>query len=117
VNTAWGRAKARNLKKGARVALAIIYPDNPYRASASAITTKAKLAGAWREGTSGRHGMLAGRVRGTKFGTRARLPTRNVIRRAAAAPDCDISLHADKFPKRVRQRFSTSTPIFNSGNY
>jgi hypothetical protein len=58
VNTAWGREKARNLKKGARVALAIIYPDNPYRASASAITTKAKLAAAWREGTSGRHGML-----------------------------------------------------------
>jgi PPOX class probable F420-dependent enzyme len=31
VNTAKGRVKARNLKKGARVALAIIDPDNPYR--------------------------------------------------------------------------------------
>jgi PPOX class probable F420-dependent enzyme len=31
VNTAKGRVKARNLKKGAAVALAIIDPDNPYR--------------------------------------------------------------------------------------
>ena len=31
VNTAKGRVKARNLKKGAPVALAIVDPDNPYR--------------------------------------------------------------------------------------
>jgi len=31
VNTAKGRVKARNLKKGAPVALAIADPDNPYR--------------------------------------------------------------------------------------
>jgi PPOX class probable F420-dependent enzyme len=31
VNTAKGRVKARNLKKGAAVALAIVDPDNPYR--------------------------------------------------------------------------------------
>ncbi len=31
VNTAKGRVKARNLHKGAPVALAIIDPDNPYR--------------------------------------------------------------------------------------
>jgi PPOX class probable F420-dependent enzyme len=31
VNTALGRVKARTLKEGARVALAIIDPDNPYR--------------------------------------------------------------------------------------
>jgi PPOX class probable F420-dependent enzyme len=31
VNTAKGRVKARNLKKGAAVALAVIDPDNPYR--------------------------------------------------------------------------------------
>jgi len=31
VNTAKGRVKARNLKKGAAVALAIIDPANPYR--------------------------------------------------------------------------------------
>ena len=31
VNTAKGRVKARNLKPGAAVALAIIDPDNPYR--------------------------------------------------------------------------------------
>jgi PPOX class probable F420-dependent enzyme len=31
VNTARGRVKARNLKKGAAVALAIVDPDNPYR--------------------------------------------------------------------------------------
>ena len=31
VNTAKGRVKARNLKTGAAVALAIIDPDNPYR--------------------------------------------------------------------------------------
>jgi PPOX class probable F420-dependent enzyme len=31
VNTAKGRVKARNLKAGAAVALAIIDPDNPYR--------------------------------------------------------------------------------------
>jgi len=31
VNTAKGRVKARNLKKGTPVALAIIDPDNPYR--------------------------------------------------------------------------------------
>jgi len=31
VNTAKGRVKARNLKKGAAVALAIIDPENPYR--------------------------------------------------------------------------------------
>jgi len=31
VNTAKGRVKARTLKKGAPVAMAIIDPDNPYR--------------------------------------------------------------------------------------
>ena len=31
VNTAKGRVKARNLKKGVAVALAIVDPDNPYR--------------------------------------------------------------------------------------
>jgi PPOX class probable F420-dependent enzyme len=31
VNTAKGRVKARNLKPGAAVALAILDPDNPYR--------------------------------------------------------------------------------------
>ncbi|HEY2184704.1 MAG TPA: PPOX class F420-dependent oxidoreductase [Xanthobacteraceae bacterium] len=31
VNTARGRVKARNLKQGAPVALAVIDPDNPYR--------------------------------------------------------------------------------------
>ena len=31
VNTAKGRTKARNMKPGAAVALAIIDPDNPYR--------------------------------------------------------------------------------------
>jgi PPOX class probable F420-dependent enzyme len=31
VNTAKGRVKARNLKQGAAVALAIVDPDNPYR--------------------------------------------------------------------------------------
>ena len=31
VNTARGRTKARNLKPGAKVALAILDPDNPYR--------------------------------------------------------------------------------------
>ena len=31
VNTAKGRVKARNLKKDARVALAVADPDNPYR--------------------------------------------------------------------------------------
>jgi PPOX class probable F420-dependent enzyme len=31
VNTARGRVKARNMKKGAPVALAIVDPDNPYR--------------------------------------------------------------------------------------
>jgi PPOX class probable F420-dependent enzyme len=31
INTAKGRVKARNLKPGARVALSIMDPDNPYR--------------------------------------------------------------------------------------
>jgi PPOX class probable F420-dependent enzyme len=31
VNTARGRVKARTLREGARVALAIMDPDNPYR--------------------------------------------------------------------------------------
>jgi PPOX class probable F420-dependent enzyme len=31
VNTAKGRVKARTMKEGARVALAILDPDNPYR--------------------------------------------------------------------------------------
>ncbi|MGH8011430.1 MAG: PPOX class F420-dependent oxidoreductase [Candidatus Binataceae bacterium] len=31
LNTARGRVKERNLQKGARVALAIMDPDNPYR--------------------------------------------------------------------------------------
>jgi PPOX class probable F420-dependent enzyme len=31
VNTAKGRVKARNLKPGAAVAMAIVDPDNPYR--------------------------------------------------------------------------------------
>ena len=31
VNTARGRVKARNLKQGAAVALAIVDPENPYR--------------------------------------------------------------------------------------
>ncbi len=31
VNTARGRVKARNMQEGARVALSILDPDNPYR--------------------------------------------------------------------------------------
>jgi PPOX class probable F420-dependent enzyme len=31
VNTAKGRVKARNLKEGSRIAMAIMDPDNPYR--------------------------------------------------------------------------------------
>lgn len=31
VNTAKGRVKARNMKEGSKVALAILDPDNPYR--------------------------------------------------------------------------------------
>ena len=31
MNTAKGRTKARNMKAGARVALVILDPDNPYR--------------------------------------------------------------------------------------
>jgi PPOX class probable F420-dependent enzyme len=31
VNTARGRVKARNMKEGSRVALAIVDPENPYR--------------------------------------------------------------------------------------
>lgn len=31
VNTARGRVKARNMKEGSKVALAIMDPDNPYR--------------------------------------------------------------------------------------
>jgi hypothetical protein len=31
VNTAKGRVKARNLREGARVAMSILDPDNPYR--------------------------------------------------------------------------------------
>jgi PPOX class probable F420-dependent enzyme len=31
VNTAFGRTKARNMQEGAKVALAILDPDNPYR--------------------------------------------------------------------------------------
>jgi PPOX class probable F420-dependent enzyme len=31
VNTAKGRVKARNMQEGARVALSILDPDNPYR--------------------------------------------------------------------------------------
>ncbi len=31
VNTAKGRVKARNMKEGAQVALAVMDPDNPYR--------------------------------------------------------------------------------------
>ena len=36
VNTAKGRTKARNLKQGARVAMAIVDPDNPIGTSRSA---------------------------------------------------------------------------------
>jgi PPOX class probable F420-dependent enzyme len=35
-NTAKGRVKARNLKSGSPVALAVMDPDNPYRSSRSA---------------------------------------------------------------------------------
>ncbi len=31
VNTAKGRVKARNMKEGSRVAIAVMDPDNPYR--------------------------------------------------------------------------------------
>ncbi len=34
VNTAKGRVKARNMKEGSPVALAIMDPDNPYRSAA-----------------------------------------------------------------------------------
>ena len=46
VNTAKGRVKARNLQPGARVALLIVDPDNPYRY----VQIRGRVASAREEG-------------------------------------------------------------------
>jgi PPOX class probable F420-dependent enzyme len=46
MNTAKGRVKARTLKPGARVALSIVDPDNPYRY----VQIRGRVAGAREDG-------------------------------------------------------------------
>jgi PPOX class probable F420-dependent enzyme len=48
VNTAKGRVKARNMSEGARVALAIVDPENPYRY----IQIRGRVARATEQGAS-----------------------------------------------------------------
>ena len=55
VNTAKGRVKARNLQPGARVALSIIDPDNPYRY----LQIRGRVASARNEGADAHIDALA----------------------------------------------------------
>ena len=55
VNTAEGRVKARNLKPGAPVALAIMDPDNPYRY----VQIRGRVARASRDGAAAHIDSLA----------------------------------------------------------
>jgi len=55
VNTAKGRVKARNLHEGARVALSILDPDNPYRY----LQIRGQVARATEEGASAHIDSLA----------------------------------------------------------
>jgi PPOX class probable F420-dependent enzyme len=60
VNTAKGRVKARNLKKDAPVALAIIDPDNPYRY----IQIRGRVRRVTEEGANAHIDALAKKYRG-----------------------------------------------------
>ena len=55
VNTAKGRVKARNLKPGAAVALAIMDPDNPYRY----VQIRGRVASATEDGADAHIDQLA----------------------------------------------------------
>ena len=55
VNTAKGRVKARNLKPGAAVALAIMDPDNPYRY----VQIRGRIASATEDGADAHIDQLA----------------------------------------------------------
>lgn len=55
VNTAKGRVKARNMSEGARVALAILDPENPYRY----IQIRGRVARATEQGASAHIDSLA----------------------------------------------------------
>jgi PPOX class probable F420-dependent enzyme len=55
VNTAKGRTKARNMKPGSRVALAIVDPDNAYRY----VQVRGRVARATEEGASAHIDRLA----------------------------------------------------------
>jgi PPOX class probable F420-dependent enzyme len=55
VNTAKGRVKARNLHEGARVALSILDPDNPYRY----LQIRGEVVSATEEGASAHIDSLA----------------------------------------------------------
>jgi PPOX class probable F420-dependent enzyme len=55
VNTAKGRVKARNLKPGAPVALAILDPDNPYRY----VQIRGRVASATEQGADAHIDQLA----------------------------------------------------------
>ena len=60
VNTARGRVKARNLKQGAAVALAIVDPENPYRY----IQVRGKVARVTEDGAVPHIDSLAKKYRG-----------------------------------------------------
>jgi PPOX class probable F420-dependent enzyme len=68
VNTAKGRVKARNLKKDAAVALAIIDPDNPYRY----VQIRGRVRRVTEEGAGAHIDSLAKKYRGEdKYSTAA----------------------------------------------
>ena len=72
VNTAKGRVKARNLKEGAAVALAIIDPDNPYRY----IQLRGRVAARLRSGRGLRTSIRSRRNISGRTSTPLRLPAR-----------------------------------------
>jgi len=55
VNTAQGRVKARNMREGARVAVMIVDPDNPYRY----VQIRGRVARATENGADAHIDMLA----------------------------------------------------------
>jgi PPOX class probable F420-dependent enzyme len=68
VNTAKGRVKARNLKKGAAVAVAVVDPDNPYRY----IQIRGRVGRVTEEGAKAHIDTLAKKYRGEdKYSTGA----------------------------------------------
>lgn len=66
VNTARGRVKARTMRNGARVALAIVDPDNPYRY----LQIRGRVVSVTEQGADAHIDSLAKKYLGTEYPNR-----------------------------------------------